>query len=579
MTPEEIKKRIEQARAQGIPDEATFKYLNDRGLIPKEKIVQSSTEIQPEGDTGIVQSIAQGVAKPVLKIASSVRSLGGIATADSIEEINEARNREYDYGYLGKVTGLRGAKDAIGTGAELGSYLIGGGGAAKTVATGLKAKLLGAVGKGALTGSTGGATATFGQALQDAESKPADIAMRTLFGATVGGTTGGVLGAITPVVMKAKGVTKRFTDIKQVNDELTELNTKVLKPKPSELEKWSKQGRDPMRTFTELFGMEVLPVGKGNRFTSEGVADFVERVDDIYKPASEAFNTILRNSPEVNSISKARDAAIKNLDNFGLTPEMKVRAVEKIKTNFDAILEEARKTGVLIGDDSIPVAYSDNLKDRFWSVTKNFGTEDATVANSVNSSIGHGFKDSIENVIQDLDVKDYNKKLGDLIVLRDFLSTKAGSQAGTGGQMTRLMSKVAGTIAGSQWGPLTAILGNITGDKIAEIMINPAYQPYRWIINKKLKGLPPSEVRRLSDEANRVIVSMFERRMSRLGLPAASPLGTARNPIITPNTITGTPNFSPSSKSAVAIQSQPQSASAITDPTTNPTMRVNSNDI
>lgn len=42
MNQDEIKKKIQEARNQGVPDEVTFKYLNDKGLIPKDKIVQQT---------------------------------------------------------------------------------------------------------------------------------------------------------------------------------------------------------------------------------------------------------------------------------------------------------------------------------------------------------------------------------------------------------------------------------------------------------------------------------------------------------------------------------------------------------
>jgi hypothetical protein len=51
MTPEEIKAKIQQARNQGVPDEVTFKYLSDKGLIPKDKIVTTQAIPQENVDT------------------------------------------------------------------------------------------------------------------------------------------------------------------------------------------------------------------------------------------------------------------------------------------------------------------------------------------------------------------------------------------------------------------------------------------------------------------------------------------------------------------------------------------------
>lgn len=54
MTKEEIKIKIQQARQQGVPDDVTFKYLNDKGLIPQNKIVTS--EIQKPANSGLIQT-------------------------------------------------------------------------------------------------------------------------------------------------------------------------------------------------------------------------------------------------------------------------------------------------------------------------------------------------------------------------------------------------------------------------------------------------------------------------------------------------------------------------------------------
>lgn len=517
---------IAQLRTKGLDDNKIQTLAEQNGYSLPEEI-------------GGVQSFVQSVAKPFLKVASSIGSIADIAKAKDSKDIEYQSKRPRDFGYFGQVSPINtdNPLDAIGTGLEIGSYAIGGGGTASTVVKGLKGKVIQGALTGLKTGAGSGGTMSFGQALQEAEVKPSDVAYKTLFGTALGAGTGLAIGSMTPLIVKSGGIVKKFTNLDQVNTELQKLNTEVFKPTPKQLEKWSVQGKDPMKTYTEIFGTDIPQVGKDNRFSREAINDAVEKVQNVYNPAAEGFNTILRNSPEVNSISKARDMAVKNLDAFDLTPSMQERAIAKIDMEFNAIKEKAIKDGVLLGDDSIPVYYTDLLKDKFWKQTKNFGTEDASIANSVNSSIGHGFKDSIENSITDINVKEYNKKLGDLIVLRDFLDTKVGALAGTGGKMTRLFGRLAGTVAGSQFGSLGSILGNLTGDKVAQVMINPAFQPYRWILNKKLKQLPQSEILKLEQEANTVIQQMAQKRqetIARFSLPEGSPKGSASNPFITP---------------------------------------------
>lgn len=503
-------KQVSDLKAKGLDDTKIQALAQSKGFeLPKEE--------------GIISKVFRGITAPV--VSTLVRPFQAIAegAGATAERVNKRTAEILPYyakdNYLDvPQTGKDVLKD-VGRAAETVSLGIGGAGTASTIKTGLKGAVIAGAKEGAIVGAKTGALTSFGQALQDAEVQPSDVAMKTLFGATAGAVTGGAIGAITPVVVKGVNTVKKYTNVDQINTELNKLNTEVFKPTAKQSEKFSRQGKDPIKTYTDIFGSDIPSVGKDNRFTNESIDEFVNKVNDVYKPASEGFNTILRNSPEVNSLTKARNDAVSNLDMFNLTPSMREKAISQIDANFSAIRNDALQKGLLQGDN-IPVYFTDNLKDQFWAQTKNFGTEEATVANSVNSAIGHGFKDAIESSIKDTNVKLYNKKLGDLIVLRDFLDTKRGALSGTGGKMTRLMARVAGTVAGSPGGTIGSVLGNLTGDKLAQIMINPAMQPYRWLINKKLAQLPKAEVLKLEEEANAVLQQMFQRRMETLALPA-----------------------------------------------------------
>lgn len=541
---------------------------------------QPTTMEQPQ-ETGFVQGLAQGIAKPALRIISNIRSAvpatENFASALFGQKPTKQIPQEYYYGYLGNVKpiGQEGnlmdkVADSLGVGAELASYGVTGGGVSSTIGKGLLGKVATSLLSGAKTGAVGGGLMTFGQSLQEAENSPSDIAYKTLFGATSGAALGGALGSFTPIAIKGANFTKKLKDINAVNSTLEQLNQKVFNPTKSQLTEWTKFGKNPIKTYTELFGTEVPMVDRDNRFTSEGIKDLSKRVSNIYEPAANAFNAILRNSPEVNSIKSAEQKAFEGLDFYKLTPDMKEKAKSLISSKIEAVKREASNNGVLLGEDSIPVSYSDNLKDRFWGATKNFGTDDASISNAVNSSLGHAFKDSIENSISDINIKNYNKHLGDLIVLRDFLDTKANSLAGTGGKMTRLMTRIVGSVAGSKGGPIGSILGSLTGDKLAQIMIDPKMQPYRWLVAERLNKLPKSQLLKLEEEANNVIRQMQQRRMETLTLPPAGEVGSVRNPIITPNT-QGTPSLTDMSNIGEFRQrTQPQNSGETISATTKP---------
>lgn len=438
--------------------------------------------------------------------------------------INVEAQKGFDNGGMSQI---------VGDAAKAGSYLYGGGNVGGAVNATLKGQMLKGAIQGAKIGGVGGGLYSFGDAIQEADAQPADVAFKTLFGATAGAVTGGTLGAIAPVVVKGVGVYKRFTNINQVNQELRTLNEEVFRPTKTQLKNFG--NHDTLQTYTDIFGTDLPKVDKNNRFTKESAEEFAGRVQDIYQPASDAFNTILRNSPEVNSLTEMEQLAIKNLERENLKPSQLQQGRAKITDEFNAIRLEAKQNGLLVGDDSIPVWYTDSLKDGFWGATKNFGTEESTLANAVNRSSGFALKDGIESVITDLNVKNYNKKLGDLIVLRDFLQDIAGKQAGTGGKMTRLIAgRLSGTLIGSGGGIPGMIAGNLTGDVLARMLIDPELQPYRWLIKKKLGTLPQAEIARLEQEAIKVLEQMARKRAETLRLPAPST-------IYVPPT-TGTPN-------------------------------------
>ena len=195
--------------------------------------------------------------------------------------------------------------------------------------------------------------------------------------------TGITLGLTTPIVVKGINGVKKFSNIESLNNELQTLNNNVLKPTSKQLEKWREQNVNPVKTYTEIFGTKTPQVDKNNRFVKESMEDFVNQVDEVYRPGAEGFNTILRNSPEVNSLSKMEREALAVIDNESLTPIQRQQAKAKIQNEIIALRDEVSKTGKLFGDDNIPVSITDNYKDRFWSNTRYFGDESTSVTNSV----------------------------------------------------------------------------------------------------------------------------------------------------------------------------------------------------
>lgn len=101
----------------------------------------NQTPEQPKSP-GLFQSIVQSIANPALKIASSVRSIPDITSAQNNTQVDAATKKEYDYGYFGKATPLQNPLESIGAGANIGLTAALGGSqsvAGKLGLTGIKA--------------------------------------------------------------------------------------------------------------------------------------------------------------------------------------------------------------------------------------------------------------------------------------------------------------------------------------------------------------------------------------------------------------------------------------------------------
>lgn len=94
MTQEELKQKIQEARAKGVPDEVTFKYLNDKGLIPQDKIItrqvtpiqetRTGVEYQPTLSYSGQENPLQAGLKAAVNLPGSAYNLGkGIVSAVS----------------------------------------------------------------------------------------------------------------------------------------------------------------------------------------------------------------------------------------------------------------------------------------------------------------------------------------------------------------------------------------------------------------------------------------------------------------------------------------------------------------
>lgn len=189
-------KELQKALGSGVLDEEAKKYGIDTSVFKPKP--------QPQ-ETGVVQGVAQAVAKPFLGFASQARDIARTAQGEQLQG-----QQEYDYGYLGKVKsfgqatpdmeGARAILRGAGAGAGVASN-IGVGGAAKTVGTGILSrtapKFIQLAGQGAMSG----ALAAGGQSVQDGQPV-GDVVANTVSGALVGGVASPIIGGAASVAAK-----------------------------------------------------------------------------------------------------------------------------------------------------------------------------------------------------------------------------------------------------------------------------------------------------------------------------------------------------------------------------------------
>lgn len=164
--------------------------------------------ISQEKKPTIGGEIIRGVVKPFAQLGTSLVNAGQ-------DIVGVPETQPFSGKYLGDVNkigkgfditnmspeSVKGALSAVGTGAELGSNLVGGEGLGSIAEQGLKGLVKQGIIKGAKTGAITGALQQGGQALSEGESL-GKSAIKTVTGALTGGITGGLLGGVGGTVGK-----------------------------------------------------------------------------------------------------------------------------------------------------------------------------------------------------------------------------------------------------------------------------------------------------------------------------------------------------------------------------------------
>jgi hypothetical protein len=518
-----------------------------------------------ENQVGGLQSFVQAVAKPFLKAHATIE--GGVATGiaglfGGGEAANKVRNyvteKGVDYGYLGSVkpigadafnkfkrkeiTGnkalVEGGLDLGGTTAEIASNFIGGGGAIKTVATGLKGQIFNATKTAVKEGAKSLGLMSFGQSLQDAENTPTDVAYNTLFGTAAGATGGLVLGPLTPLASKGFKAAKSFTKVDQLEQKLADGYKKIFNPNARQIKADSRFGNDSFKFLAQELPDLPIEVNSAGKIEADNA---IEMAKAKYAAEATAYKPIIRNSGKYididQAISTAKAAAKKEFDGTDL-----IKAERQIDDEVNAYLaNNPQDVNVTAnGKRFVTLARADDIKSYSWGRGKGWGSPDAEVWNDTNNLIGHSLKDLIEKELPEAPIRAMNKRLGQWKNAIDMIERRNAQVSGSGGRFTkRILQATVSSIGAGLGGNEGGIGGGITGagtgfltaQAIASLMSNPRVRLFA--IRKILQNLQKAGRGDMIQEAEQILKEQANKYL----LPAAGESSYVEKPIILPTSV------------------------------------------
>lgn len=557
-----------------------FDSLRQRGLTTEQiiKFEQGGKPQPVKKEPGFLRSVISDpiktlLVKPADRAAEAVGRTGllGNKIKTGYEQQSDA-GESRTFGGIEvepqKAFGQGGGEQIIGDTAKTASYLYTGGGLPAIAGQGAKGQVLRTALNTAKTGAVGGGAYSFGDAIQNAENQPSDIAYQTLFGTLTGGAVGGALGVGGAILGKGAQAVKPLTTEEGALTNLSDRYSKFLGMTGKQTKLEEKFGKDtPQFLANEFRGELPLKVSGGNRDLGEAI----DVARNKYSAEAQAFNTVLRNSGEYGSVdvATARAKALVKEQFSGTDLE---KALNRIEAESNAFKQQYADTAVLddTGKQLFPIADIDEMKKYQWSRERAaFGSPDANLNNDTNFLLGKGFQEEIETKVTQAPIKNWNKRLGDFASSLRILENRNGLKV-TNNFLNRLTGRVVGGITGGAIsGPLGSIPATITGDWVAQQLSNPEVNTF--FIKKALQRLPTAERNTIVREAEQILNAIQEQRASTLALPSPRyiPMGPETpkpSGIIRPNgEIAGPGNY--------------RNLSAKIPPTTIPTTTQNTNAI
>ncbi len=478
MTPQQEQQLRLQARARGYDQSKENAYVEFVKNKTQSQIQASEPAPAPQKPAGdgflkslIKDPIKELLVRPAVRTAQAGIALFGGERGKQFAEQDQNVQLPLlgNFNIPAQKPGVAGAKQIAGDAAKSGSYLYAPGaaaGVAKTVPQ--------AIGKSALQGAKAGAAGSglysAGQSLQENKSL-GNVALDAAKGAAVGAVAGGVLaGSTSAAVIGGSKVVNAFQNsnpltkraVRQLEGTYDEIFTGTKAAKKA-FDKSTARGKTPAKFLAEHGVIVGVKNGKIDANTA------IEKVRQNAEPLENILDDILKTKdaalPEANRISldiisrKAKQA-------LNTEPNKASGNLSKMFQQVDDVVAELKNQF----GDSVDLSTLNAIKRGQWAQT-GFDATRPKFSSDVNYKIGSAAKNTLEEVIEEADIKELNRYLGDHLDAIKNLE-KVNGNAVKGGRLGNYAARTLGAIVGAKAGPVGSIAGALGGDVVANIMQN-----------------------------------------------------------------------------------------------------------
>lgn len=436
---------------------------------------EPQTQSQQDGfiSSVVKDPIKQLIVRPGVRIGQALVGLGAEAfgseqTKQRADQFAQADQKVHipilgDYTIEGQKMGMSGVKQIGGDALKSASYLYTPGAASSAFkgATTAGQVIKTAAIQGAKSGAMIGGMYNAGDSLQQNQSL-GDTLSNTLKGALGGAVVGGATSAA------VTGAIQGFNSLKDKAAQTTiakydELfsNTKAGK---NLLDKSSQQGKSPSKFLVEHNFIVDVEKGKINATpTIDKIQTHAQQYDDV-------LDQILQVKDETLG---ADQISLQSLGN-----KVKEKLASNPQNKASGYLnQQYKQVNGIINDltsqygDTVNLQTLNQIKQAQWKQASVFDATRPNYSKDIHYNFGSVAKNTIEDLVQQVDVKSLNNYIGDHYNAIKNLQRLDGKTV-KGGRLGGYFGRVVGSIAGSSHGPVGAIMGAQIGDSVSTIMQN-----------------------------------------------------------------------------------------------------------